>query len=660
MARDCEKAFNLGESEVDTTRGIHVCEVASRPDAASDQYRNAGGTTGKTPLLADDSVTIQKVVGISFANEDIAIVTVDNGDDAIAKARELRPDAILADVVMPGKSGYEVCQAIKADPSLQHVPVLLLTGTFEAFDEEHAVAVGAAGHVSKPFEAQTLVDQVRELLANPPAAPAPAPAAAPMPPSAAAPSGQANDQSFDFFDDAGDDFALRPTASAAGPGDTLDPAGDNLDIGGEGDAFSFGDDDLGDPMEPLDDFSESIGMAPPDATVAIIPEEMSDPGATVVDASFLQDVRPQGGDPAGFAFGDDEMPAPPAAAAADQAYIDPSVSDSLAISSSDLLDPPPAAPVAMGEAPPVMEAVPAEPLPAADAGPLRVDEALDASTPLPELAGEPLGDAFDFATPLDDPMENTAGAGHPMPEMPAPPMPPEPEPVRAAPYAAEPFAEPMAEASSAPTPLPEPLADPIAEAIAEEPVHPASFGVEAAPPEPPRVAEPAPAPDLTTVLPVEPPVEPAPAPQPPVGEVPVLSEPAAAPELPVSMDPIAQPIEPMPESVPVPESAPEPVALEPLMGDSEPLMAPEVPVADAPIEPISADAVSRLVEEVTPALQQELHHTLERVAWESFGSVTEQLVAQALERIETIAWEVVPKLAETLIQEEIRKLKERS
>ena len=126
----------------------------------------------KTVLLADDSVTIQKVVGISFASEDIALVTVDNGDDAITKARELRPDVILADVVMPGKSGYEVCEAVKADPNLMHIPVLLLTGTFEAFDEERAGQAGAAGHVAKPFEAQTLVDRVKDLLAR---APAPAP-----------------------------------------------------------------------------------------------------------------------------------------------------------------------------------------------------------------------------------------------------------------------------------------------------------------------------------------------------------------------------------------------------------------------------------------------------------------------------------------------------
>ena len=135
----------------------------------------------KKLLLADDSVTIQKVVGISFASEDVTLITVDNGDDAISKAQESRPDAILADVVMPGKSGYEVCEAIKADPALQHIPVLLLTGTFESFDEERAQRCGAAGHVAKPFEAQALVERVRELFAQA-AAPPPAPIAAPRAP----------------------------------------------------------------------------------------------------------------------------------------------------------------------------------------------------------------------------------------------------------------------------------------------------------------------------------------------------------------------------------------------------------------------------------------------------------------------------------------------
>jgi CheY-like chemotaxis protein len=120
----------------------------------------------KTLLLADDSVTIQKVVGLSFASEDIVLVTVSNGDDAVVRARELRPDLVLADVVMPGRNGYEVCEAIKTDPTLRHIPVLLLTGTFEAFDQERARRVGADGHVTKPFEAQTLVQQVKDLMAR--------------------------------------------------------------------------------------------------------------------------------------------------------------------------------------------------------------------------------------------------------------------------------------------------------------------------------------------------------------------------------------------------------------------------------------------------------------------------------------------------------------
>lgn len=120
----------------------------------------------KTLLLADDSVTIQKVVGLSFASEDVTLVTVNNGDDALARVRELRPDLVLADVVMPGRNGYEVCEAIKGDPSLRHIPVLLLTGTFEAFDQERARRAGADGHVTKPFEAQALVAQVRELMAR--------------------------------------------------------------------------------------------------------------------------------------------------------------------------------------------------------------------------------------------------------------------------------------------------------------------------------------------------------------------------------------------------------------------------------------------------------------------------------------------------------------
>jgi CheY-like chemotaxis protein len=197
----------------------------------------------KTLLLADDSVTIQKVVGISFANEDIAITTVDNGRDAVAKARVMKPDIILADVVMPGMSGYDVCEAVKADPNLRHVPVLLLTGTFEAFDQARASAVGAAGHVAKPFEAQTLVDRVKQLLASSAATivrPAPARHSSPAPVSAPAsapqPRAPAPDDAFDFFSE-----SVEAAPSLAAPAAA---AAESFDLDEPDAAFAFGDDDL--------------------------------------------------------------------------------------------------------------------------------------------------------------------------------------------------------------------------------------------------------------------------------------------------------------------------------------------------------------------------------------------------------------------------------
>lgn len=143
----------------------------------------------KNLLLADDSITIQKVVGITFANEDYKVTVVDNGQDAVTKARELRPDVILADVVMPRRNGYEVCEAVKNDPALKHIPVLLLAGTFEAFDEARAKQAKADGHIAKPFESGALISKVREIVEGLAPAPAlaprygaPAPAARPMAP----------------------------------------------------------------------------------------------------------------------------------------------------------------------------------------------------------------------------------------------------------------------------------------------------------------------------------------------------------------------------------------------------------------------------------------------------------------------------------------------
>ena len=138
----------------------------------------------KSLLLADDSITIQKVVGITFAQEDFEITYVDNGEDAIQKAKEIKPDIVLADIIMPQKNGYEVCEAIKTDASIATTPVLLLAGTFETFDETRGKNAGADGYIIKPFESQALIDKVMDLVSGKGSAPAietPVPQSTPAP-----------------------------------------------------------------------------------------------------------------------------------------------------------------------------------------------------------------------------------------------------------------------------------------------------------------------------------------------------------------------------------------------------------------------------------------------------------------------------------------------
>src|SRR6185369_12768869 len=145
---------------------------------------------GNRLLLADDSITIQKVVAIIFANEEFELTVVDNGDAALQQARAVRPDIMLVDALMPGKTGYEVCAEIRRDPALAATPVLLLIGAFEPFDEAKARDCGADASITKPFESQQLIDRVKELLEmgkQRAAAPAPAPAAAAIPAAPVAP-----------------------------------------------------------------------------------------------------------------------------------------------------------------------------------------------------------------------------------------------------------------------------------------------------------------------------------------------------------------------------------------------------------------------------------------------------------------------------------------
>lgn len=144
-----------------------------------------------TILVADDNSNIQKMVSLVFKEKGIRVVAVGNGEAACRKVPEVRPDVVLADVFMPVRNGYEVCEFVKQDPQFAETPVILLVGAFDPLDEKEAQRVGANGVLKKPFvPPEPLVAMVNSLLKIGPAAEeapqtveaAPAPPPAPVTP----------------------------------------------------------------------------------------------------------------------------------------------------------------------------------------------------------------------------------------------------------------------------------------------------------------------------------------------------------------------------------------------------------------------------------------------------------------------------------------------
>ena len=116
-------------------------------------------------LLADDSPTIQKVISLTFSDQGLEVVTVGDGEQALRQMEESTPDIVLADAVMPVVDGYELCERIKQDARFRHIPVMLLVGTFEPFNEAEARRVGADTVLTKPFQSiRDLVNKVGSLL----------------------------------------------------------------------------------------------------------------------------------------------------------------------------------------------------------------------------------------------------------------------------------------------------------------------------------------------------------------------------------------------------------------------------------------------------------------------------------------------------------------
>jgi CheY-like chemotaxis protein len=119
----------------------------------------------KTLLLADGSVTIQRVIELTFSHEDVRVVSVPDGARAIQWLDAERCDIVLVDVDLPEVDGYSVAAHMKRMPRLQKVPVLLLAGAFDPVDQDRVRSIGVDGVVVKPFEPQVVVARVKELLA---------------------------------------------------------------------------------------------------------------------------------------------------------------------------------------------------------------------------------------------------------------------------------------------------------------------------------------------------------------------------------------------------------------------------------------------------------------------------------------------------------------
>ncbi len=227
-----------------------------------------------TLLLADDSATIQRVIEMTFAEEDVRVVTVGDGREAIERIAADPPDIVLADTNMPEKDGYEVSAFVKGESARSGIPVVLLTGAFEPVDDERAREVGCDAVLVKPFEPTAVLARVRELLGLPADGDAEAPAAA---------------------EAVADAPVAGPDASTADP-DSEEPAAADAPV-------AAADASPADP-DPEEPAAADASAADPDAAAPAEDAASAAPDA----AAPVEDALPAGPDPAAPAAQRDAAP----------------------------------------------------------------------------------------------------------------------------------------------------------------------------------------------------------------------------------------------------------------------------------------------------------------------------------------------------------------
>ncbi|SRR6266446_2804361 len=554
---------------------------------------------GKKILLADDSITIQKVIELTFSDEDFDVVTVGNGRLALEKVQEARPDIVLCDIIMPEKDGYEVCDFIKKNAGLQHIPVLLLTGAFEPFDQDRAARVGSDGFLAKPFEPETLIAKVKELLgraasraasSSPPARPTAAPTAAiPFVSTAARES---------------EPTAPRP-GFPAGPPLTVVPPRPPEPI-----PFPRAAPPAPEPLKT----SSSPLDAPAPSSVRFIPEEpFEDFDASSFGGGDESATSARGAEPIPFRAASDEL-----------LPMTPEESESLSV--------PDSASTVMFKADAVQWQAPPAPTPTAPPAPTAVIPPVSAAPAapgpppsVPAVESEPTV----FEEVIEEDLE--FGQAYVPSPTPARGM---PAPVEAAPPRSEPHR--AAETVEIPPPSSNPRVAPGAPPASRPP----SSRPAASKPPTPSASSSTSAPPTASPSFAAPPVPPNPAPTPQTAAV---ASPwgSGRPVPPVwQSEPVSEPAVPPRAAAPDPLSS-APAALAGLASpgsDSFADVAAEVPVAEP------SKAASQAAEVAVPV------DTVEKIAQRVVAQISEKVVRE-------IAWDVIPDLAEALIKAEIERLK---
>jgi two-component system phosphate regulon response regulator PhoB len=121
----------------------------------------------RTLLVADDEDGVRALVRMTLEGESLEILEAADGEQAVTMAREYHPDVVLLDVMMPGRSGFDVCRDLKADPSTAGITIILLTARAQNADREEGQAAGADDYFTKPFSPIALLRKVDDVLGGP-------------------------------------------------------------------------------------------------------------------------------------------------------------------------------------------------------------------------------------------------------------------------------------------------------------------------------------------------------------------------------------------------------------------------------------------------------------------------------------------------------------